>query len=416
MNIALVTYEFPPETAIGGIGSYMYHLALLLHNNGHIVTVFSAGLSKTEVVVVEREHCTNFLVPATDNKIFREQVLSVFEQFSITNKVDAIESPEVGACALGIKEKFPHIPLIVKMHTPGVLITRVNNTYLPFSKKVRFVAGALLRGKIDAGYWAGHDKNRDEDIEYQICMKADYLLSPSLALKNWAFNFWKIPLSRIQVLRNPFSIRDSLFDLVLSQRPRVVSFVGKLSVLKGMKALTKAIPMILDENKGCKVFLVGRDEMENGQSMKKYMQEQLAEYKADIVFTGALNKEALKEIYAQSKVCVVPSLWENYPTVILEAMAAGVAVAASNVGGIPELISHNVTGKLFNPMRPRQIAATVNSLLKTEERRLLLVRSARNELQKQLNDATVEKDQLRVYENVGSSIKQRAYNFPVIDC
>jgi len=397
MHIVLISYEFPPVTATGGIGSYMYHLSALITKAGYKVTVFSANPDATNVSVLEQPFCTNWLVPAQNNETFRMVVADVFELFLKTNKVDLIESPEVGACALFIKERFPHIPLLVKMHTPGVLITKVSNSYLPLAKKIRFVAGALKKGKIDAGYWARDDKNRDTDLEYRICMLADTLLSPSTALKKWASQFWGLPPKRIIVLPNPFSMEEDLFELPLENRPDVISFVGKLSVLKGMKAFTKAIPAILQKNKGYKLFLVGRDESENGQSMKNYMQKKLGEYNKDIIYAGALNKEELKLIYGQSKVCVFPSLWENYPTVVLEAMAAGAAVSASNVGGIPELITQGVTGLLFNPLKPGQIASAVNKLLENDEMRLEMVKAARDKLFNKMGDGYFDNELLRIY-------------------
>ena len=397
MHVALVSYEFPPANAIGGIGAYMHHLSVILTKAGHRVTVFSADPNANYPYVIGKANCFNWLVPATDNKAFREAVLPVFEEFLETNKVDVIESPEVGACALLIKEKFPHMPLVVKMHTPGVLITKVNNTYVSLASKLRFVAGALVRGKIDAGYWANHDKNRDTDAEYKICMIADALLSPSVALKKWAVRFWGIPAIKIKVIPNPFSVDDELFQLPFENRPAVISFIGKLSILKGMKAFTKAIPHILKKNKGYKILLVGRDEVESGQSMQAYMEDHLKGWLSDIVFTGSLDKEELKAIYASSRVCVVPSLWENYPTVVMEAMAAGAAVAASRVGGIPELITNNITGMLFDAMKPAQIAAAVNQLLADEEKRLAMAATARRALQQRMNDSEYEQALLQVY-------------------
>ena len=283
------------------------------------------------------------------------------------------------------------------MHSPGVLITKVSNTYVPLINKIRFVAGALAKGKIDLGYWAKHDKNRDANVEYKICMMADILLSPSVALKKWATSFWGIDADKIKVVPNLFSLEDELFLLPLQNRPAVISFVGKLSVLKGMKAFTKAIPLILEQNKDCKIFLVGRDEVEQGQSMQAYMQKELAEYASNIVFTGALAKEALKDIYAASRICVFPSLWENYPTVVMEAMAAGAVVAASDAGGITEIITHQVTGIVFDAKQPDQIANAVNALLADDSIRLTLAKTARHELMKKMNDVTIVKDLLQVY-------------------
>ena len=397
MNIVLVSYEFPPLNAIGGIGSYMYHLSVFLTSKGQKVTVFSANPGAVELSVFNYPHCVNYVIPSSNNDAFRNEVVPVFERFHKSNRVDVIESPEVGACALHVKEKFPHIPLVVKMHSPGVLITKVNNSYLPLKKKLRFVAGALMRGRLDAGFWASHDKNQANDLEYRICMIADTLLSPSMALKKWAVQFWGIRPERIKLLRNPFSVQDGLFSMPLNSRPNVISFVGKLSVLKGMLAFTKAIPMILKKNKGYKLLLVGRDEIENGVSMQEYMEVELTAYRTEIIFTGALDRDKLNEVYASSKVCVIPSLWENYPTVVMEAMAAGAAVAAADRGGIPELISHNVTGLLFDAMKPEVIARVVNDLLFNEEKRLAMVIVARQELLNNINSPQFENDLLQVY-------------------
>ncbi|HEV7330139.1 MAG TPA: glycosyltransferase family 4 protein [Flavisolibacter sp.] len=405
MHIALVSYEYPPVNAVGGIGSYMEHLANFLWGNGHKVTVFSADPSGSDVKETILKYCVNYLIPAKDNESFREAVVPVFDRFLRSNFVDAIESPEVGACAWYIKEKYPHIPLIVKMHTPGVLITKFSNTYIPALDKLRFVAGALRRGKIDLGYWSRYDKNRDVDLEYKICRRADILLSPSVALQRWASHYWKIPAEEIKILPNPFSLDEELFKLPLEQRPQVICFIGKLSVLKGMRTLTEAIPFIVKKNRNCKIFLVGRDVKENGQSMKEYMQVKLKKYHKNIVFTGALERNELAKIYAISKINVVPSLWENYPTVVLESMAAGVAVIASDAGGIPEMITDSETGYLINSKSSLQLAKTINIVLKDENERLRIVKAAREKLQKSINSQNFKEDQLNIYCSVGRGKK-----------
>ncbi len=380
MNIVLVSFEFPPFNAVGGIGSYMYHLSQLLYDAHHKVTVFSANPNAKELEIIQCTVCTNYLLPSKSNDEFRSDVLPVFNAFLKNNKVDVIESPEVGACALYIKEKNPNIPLVVKLHTPGVLITRVSNTYIPLKKKLRFVAGSIVRGKPNAGYWSKKDAYKENDVEYKICMLADTLISPSLALKKWANKFWAIPLESITVIPNPFSLHLSLFSFPITPRENVITFIGKLSVLKGMYALTKAIPIILKQNPGYKILLVGRDETENGLSFKAYMQHELKAFLHRITFCGILAQEEIVKVLSTSKICILPSLWENYPTVILEAMAAGVAVTASHVGGIGEIIVHDVTGVLFNPKKPSQIANAVNTLIKNDTKRIQLAQSARTSL------------------------------------
>jgi glycosyltransferase involved in cell wall biosynthesis len=60
---------------------------------------------------------------------------------------------------------------------------------------------------------------------------------------------------------------------------------------------------------------------------------------------------------------VLPSIEENCPMVILEAMAAGVPVVASKVGGVPDLIEEGITGLLMQPGNPSSIASAIERLL-----------------------------------------------------
>jgi len=386
VHVLLVSYEFPPEMAIGGIGSYMNHLALLLHQSQFKVTVFSAILSGGKVSLVEREHCSNYLIPARTLLEFREKALSLFKELNGQIIFDVMESPEVGACALEIKKAFPEMPLVVKLHTPGVLITKINLTYQPVLSKVRYVAGALKKGKIDLGYWGKTGKQKEEDPEYILCSMADVLISPSKALKAWTEKFWSISHNRILVIPNPFSLKESLLQIPLSPRKKQICFVGKLSVLKGMLSFTKAINLILGNYPDYKIVLVGRDELENNISMQEWMQNELKPHHTKIIFTGVLNEQEVEKVYGASSVAVFPSLWENYPTVVLESMAAGVAIAASKRGGIPEIITHKINGLLFDPMSPAAIFKSVDYLLQNEERRITIAANGREKVIAQHND------------------------------
>ena len=407
VHVLLVSYEFPPEMATGGIGSYMNHLALLLNNHHFKVTVFSATLHNKNVSLVEREHCKNYLIPAPTSPIFREKVLNLFKELSGDLIFDVMESPEVGACALEIKKEFPNMPLVVKLHTPGVLITKINRTYQPRITKLRYVAGSLKKGKLDLGYWSKKAKQKEDDPEYQISALADILISPSYALKEWTENFWSLKNKNIRVIPNPFTLRDSLLKSPVSPRKKQICFVGKLSVLKGMMTFTSAIKLILNKYPDYSIILVGRDEIENNTSIKAWMQNQLRPYLQQIIFAGVLSTTDLEKVYTESTIAVFPSLWENYPTVVLEAMATGVAIAASNRGGIPEIIENNKTGELFNPMRPAAIFKAVDRLLKNDIHRIALAENARRKVV-DLQRGLLESETIaRLFSSLASSKNER---------
>jgi glycogen synthase len=400
LNILLISYEFPPEMATGGIGFYINHLATILTKAGHGVTVFSASNHHSEITIVKRYNCINYLIPAKGLETFRYQVLELFKSYILDNKVDVIESPEVGACALTIKEEYPGIPLIVKMHSPGVLITKVSNSYQPISKKLRFILGALKRGKIDLGYWSKQDKNRNTDPEFMICNKANYLLSPTLALKKWALNYWKINESKISVIPNPFSADDELYEFPIKNREKLICFVGKLTVLKGMISLTPAILTILENNPEYSIVFAGRDEAIAGEmtSMQAFMESKLKPVLNRVKFLGASDRKTVKDIYKTSQICVVPSLWENYPTVVLEAMSAGCALAASKRGGIPELIKDQKTGVLFNPLNSTSISTAIQFLIDNNSEREAITLCAREWVR--ANSKIVENQIVNAYNSI----------------
>jgi glycogen(starch) synthase len=381
-HILLVSYEFPPEMATGGIGSYMFHLSGLLTDAGFKVTVMSGTNSRDDVTKVELSRCENILIPASTDLIFRSKVLQVFEHYFGDQLPDLIESPEVGACAIEIKRKYPKVPLLVKLHSPGVLITKISNSYQPLIQKMRFVAGALRRGRMDLGYWAHTDKNKLSDPEYQICLLADWLYSPSVALKKWVSRYWAIPQNNIKVLPNPFLIDATLYKYDSNRNTRTICFVGKLTVLKGMYAFTHAIKKILLLHSDYKVIIAGRDELipDKKQSMRSWMEEQLSAVSDEVLFTGALDRTAVNELMGKSEICIVPSLWENYPNVVLEAMAAGCAVIASDRGGIPELINDKENGLLIDALDENSIKNAIEKLINEYENRICLAAAGRSKV------------------------------------
>lgn len=78
---------------------------------------------------------------------------------------------------------------------------------------------------------------------------------------------------------------------------------------------------------------------------------------------GPVGRDALRHWLAKASLLILPSIEDNCPMVILEAMAAGVPVAASRIGGIPDLVTEHITGRLFDPRQSEDIAQTVDSIL-----------------------------------------------------
>lgn len=100
----------------------------------------------------------------------------------------------------------------------------------------------------------------------------------------------------------------------------------------------------------------------------------------NVVFAGW--RHDVQRILAAVDLLVLPSLWEALPLTILEAMAAGCAVVATDVGGVTELIEDQVTGRVVPPRDPVALADAVAELMTDPSRRLELGRAGRDRYQR----------------------------------
>jgi glycogen(starch) synthase len=378
----------------GGIGTCAYHLSKLFVYYGHKVSVISANnILKDEVVFTNGY--TNYLTFADSNEEFRKKALVIFDQYFSADSVDFIESPEVGACAIEIKKKYPLIPLIVRVHTPGVMITKISRYYQSFWVKLRYVIGALIRGRLDFGYWNIVDRNRENDIEFQICNIADQILSPSIALKFALHRMWKIENLKIQISQNPYLFSKNITSNQILNREKIICFVGKLSVLKGVYNYSKALKKILSIFPDYKAIIIGRDEiyMSSHHSFTDYMKLELDEFIERVAFKGVLSYNEIKTILLKSRILVVPSLWENNPMVVFEGISAGCTIVATNQGGTTEIIQDGENGLLINPFLVDNIVSQIRKLIENDALRVSMATKA---LEKLLVTHSIERQKVIV--------------------
>jgi glycosyltransferase involved in cell wall biosynthesis len=96
-----------------------------------------------------------------------------------------------------------------------------------------------------------------------------------------------------------------------------------------------------------------------------------------VEFLGMVEQTKLPAVYAGADVFVLASLTEGHPKVLLEAMACGLPVVASNRGGIPSIVTDGETGLLFDPTQPKQLADCLRRVLRDPGLSRRLGRAAR---------------------------------------
>lgn len=152
------------------------------------------------------------------------------------------------------------------------------------------------------------------------------------------------PASRITVLPN---VARPPAALEAPQLGSYVLYVGRMRQEKGVSSLVAAarqLPQI--------PFKAAGD--------YKPVQYLLAQAPSNFHFTGYVDDQRLNELYANCRFIVVCSIcYEGFPGVLLEAMLHGKPVVCSRIGGLPEIVDDGVTGLLFEPGSPRDLAAKI---------------------------------------------------------
>jgi glycogen synthase len=166
--------------------------------------------------------------------------------------------------------------------------------------------------------------------------------------------------TRIHVI--PPGVNPSLFEGPFEDpfsgvgRPRVL-FVGRLAPQKGVGTLVEAAGLL--EHPSAQVLLVG-----DGPERKALERETERLGVGDrLRFEGFVTHDRLPAAMAHADVLVLPSLYEELGTVLLEAMQAALPIVASKTGGIPDVIEDGVNGLLVPPGDPEALARAIDRIL-----------------------------------------------------
>lgn len=175
----------------------------------------------------------------------------------------------------------------------------------------------------------------------------------SKELATWLINTVKIPSSKVQLIYNGIDL--SHYQPATKQHDKfVVGTVGRCAAVKNQLLLIKAIELLINQNpeirQKLQLIIAGNGELFS--TLETYIKEHKLEDCIQLLGTRNDVVELLKEF----DVFVLPSLAEGIALTLLEAMASGLAIIATKVGGNPELIENGVTGTLV-PSQDQQILA-----------------------------------------------------------
>lgn len=222
--------------------------------------------------------------------------------------------------------------------------------------------------------------------ECALCVSADRISAATLLERAQLIRYYGAGSRRIRIVPPGVDIaRFNPIDQAYAKRVigipghhKLILFAGRIEPLKGTDALLRAVALLRERAAGLAwdfgrlcVSIIGGDPSEEGQRQNAEMarlhalRDELG-LKDLVVFLGARDQDALRFFYSAADCLVMPSHYESFGMVALEAMACGTPVIASDVGGLSQLVQHNKTGLRVPARDPASLAAALDRLLSDE--------------------------------------------------
>ncbi len=191
----------------------------------------------------------------------------------------------------------------------------------------------------------------------------------------WANEFVRSLNPSATIYNLPEAIDPLFFECIDKPRPPRILIVGSVVQRKGIEDAVGAMSTVAAAVPSAKLVVVGEGNPDYIAEMQR--QAVTAGVADSIEWLGFKEPKEVAELHKDAAILIHPSYLDNSPNSVAEAMASGVAVIASKVGGIPSMIEAGVTGLLTEPGDCRQLGHAILWLLQNEEERKRLAGNAR---------------------------------------
>ncbi|MFL6117513.1 MAG: glycosyltransferase family 4 protein [Catenulispora sp.] len=349
----MLSWEYPP-VVVGGLGRHVHALARKLAKAGHQVTVatrHAPGAPLDEVVDGVRVVRAPEDPPAIP--LDTPHLLAWTMAFNHTLTRAALRAAGAG----GFDLVHAHDWLVT--HTA---VTMRDHLRVPMVATVHATEAGRHQG------WLPGDLNRAiHSVERWLGAEADRVLVCSRYMGREVDALLGVPAAKTTVIPNGVDLPRWRPDpmAVAAARSRyaaggpLIGFAGRLVYEKGVQHLLSAVPELRRRHPGLRVVIAG-DGPQRGELEATVGRLELHH---DVSFTGFVPAPGLSSTMASTDAMVVPSIYEPFGLVALEAAAAGAPLAVAATGGLAEIIEPGVTGLTFRARDTEALAESVSSLI-----------------------------------------------------
>ena len=387
-RVAMISYHTSPLAPLGGsetggMNVYVRQLSRELGQRGFLVDVFTRRQdASTPEVIKDGENVRVVHLEAGPRRpVDKGRLHQYLDQFE--ENLIRFASARAGGRLAAAGEHGPTYDLLHSHYwLSGRVALRLQERWgLPHVTMFHTLGEVKNRARVTE-----HEAPLRIRVEHRLAGKADRIVCASQHEKHLLARLYDADPERIAVV--PCGVDLDLFrpqdkeaarralGPLLAGDERIILFVGRIEPLKGIDILINAAAQ-LGEESDFHVLIVGGDRRSRQQV--SHLQELASDLGIGerVCFLGAVDHEQLPLYYNAADVCVVPSFYESFGLVALEAMACGTPVVASRVGGLTGTVRDGETGYLISWRCPEPFAERLELLLGNEALRRRFGEAAR---------------------------------------
>lgn len=388
LTVMMLTWEFPPRI-IGGISPHVYHLSKNLTKNDikvYVVTCDFPGAETHEIIdEVEIFRIDSYKNPSPNfaswaylmNMNMQKEVATIVNSLDGTVDIFHVHDWLVANAGIGLKHVYRK-PLLATIHSTE--IGRRNGLNSDYERMIHETEAWLTyeawKVICCSNYMASHVQKAFDLKESKIVM-----IPNGVSLKEYKKRK-KIDLTKF---RARFALPEE----------KIVLFVGRLVYEKGIHVFINAISKIL-QSTNAKFVIVGDGYMK--EPLLNLTKKMNLSHK--VIFTGFVDEETLRNLQQCADVSVVPSLFEPFGIVALEAMAAKSPVVSSDTGGLSEIIEHDKTGVKVYPNNTDSLSWGIKKVLNDKEYSNRLKTTAYKTVKAKYNWNNISQKTIQIYKMI----------------
>ena len=239
-------------------------------------------------------------------------------------------------------------------------------------------------------------------IEWWLTFESRRVIACSQHMRWEVTRLFELPAEKVDVLPNGIDLTEWTTDpdeVAAARRSfaadgPLVLFAGRLEWEKGVHTLVEAMPRLRRRFPGVRLVVVGKGSQ---QEMLEDLTRRLRVSRS-VVFAGWLTEGGLRSVSAAADVAVVPSVYEPFGLVALEAAALGTPLVVADTGGLTEIVEHGETGLVFPALDAAALADAVSEVLRDEVLARRVVRASREVVERDYSWPTIAASTVTVYE------------------